>query len=249
MLKKSAPARLCTWKGRACFRLVEQNQATDKLRGITKRLQQSIWSAGTLPLIARKADPRIGGHWCGKKGGQTRGTRVDAQLTKLINAGPSAWKNTSHVYRLTKMVLSGLHAQGLEPVLAQRPVASKLYKLGTAADIVCYSKADNSLYLIELKCGYDHGRKAAALLGDQECKMQAPLHKAADCNVHRHLAQLAVTWRLFTKEVGMTRKLEELGVEGKVKAAVLYANDAGVELFPMTDWWERRGLPLLKALR
>jgi hypothetical protein len=173
---------------------------------------------------------------------------VDAQLTKLINAGPAAMKKQLHVYRLTKMVLSGLHERGLEPVMAQRCVISERHRLGTAADIVCFSKAENRVFLVELKCGFDSGRTAAAVHNGKACKMRAPLSGASDCNVHRHLSQLAVTHHLFVKEQDTLQKLGDLGVEREVKGLLMYANDDGVEFFDLGPWWEKRAGKVLDCL-
>lgn len=249
LLKKSSPAKLVgvgKFKG---FVPLKQGQKTGrKLRGLTKRLEKRVFSAGTLPLIARTSQGWVGGHWKGKSGGRTRGTKVDAQLTRLINAGPAALKKQANVYKLSKMVISGLHEKGLEPILAQRSVISERHRLGTAADIVCYSKADNSLALVELKCGYDAGRTAAAVHKGKACNMKGPLSGASDCNVHRHLSQLAVTHHLFNNEEATVSKMGDLGVEKAVKGFLLYANDSGVEFFELTPWWEKRAGKILEIL-
>ena len=249
LLKKSAPAKLVgvgKFKG---FVPLRQGQKTGrKLRGLTKRLEKKVWSSGVLPLIARTSQGRAGGHWKGASGGRKRGSKVDSQLTKLINAGPAAIKKQLHVYRLTKMVLSGLHERGLEPLMAQRCVISESHRLGTAADIVCFSKADNQVVLVELKCGFDSGRTAAAVNQGKVCNMRGPLSGASDCNVHRHLAQLAVTHHLFTSEQDTLDKLGDLGVEKKIRGLLMYANDSGVEYFELGAWWQKRASQVVACL-
>jgi hypothetical protein len=249
-LKKSSPAVLVGTGRFKAFSPLRQGKKTGrKLRGLTKRLEKKAWSSGTLPMIAKRSNGRAGGHWLGKNGGRKRGTKVDAQLTRLINAGPSAMKNALHVYRLTKMVLAGLASKGLEPVAAQRPVISETHRIGTAADIVAYSKKTNKLVMVELKTGFDTGRTAAALNSDgKACKMQAPLSGAWDCNAHRHLAQLAVTRELFVREKSTLDRLGELGLEREVDGMLMYANDEGVEFFELTEWWVKRGGKLLNAI-
>jgi len=248
-LKKSQPAKLVgvgRFKG---FVPLRQGMKTGrKLRGLTKRLEKTVWSRGALPLIARTSKSRPGGHWKGKDGGRTRGSKVDAQLTKLINGGPALMKKQLHVYRLTKMVLSGLHERGLEPVMAQRCVISERHRLGTAADVVCFDKSDNSVVLVELKCGFDSGRTAAAMRKGTACNMRGPLSGASDCNVHRHLAQLAVTHHLFTSEQQTLDKLGEMGVGKEVKGLLMYACDDGVEFFNLAEWWEKRAGKVLDCL-
>lgn len=248
-LKKSAPASL-VGKGKfRGFAVLRQGKRTNvKLRGLTKRLQKQLWSAGQLPTIAMRSDGRAGGHWKGKAGGRKRGAKVDAQLTRIINAGPSAANKALHVYRLTKMVLSGLAARGLEPVMAQRTVISEAHRIGTAADIMAYDKEANQLVVVELKCGFDHGRTAAAAMNGKLCSMGAPLDKASDCNLHRHLAQLAVTRELFAREAETAARLSELGIEQTVGGLLIYANDQGVEFHTLENWWEKRASKMLTAL-
>ena len=249
LLKKTQPARLVGRGGYRGFVPLRADGTTGtKLRGLTKRLQSRLWSDGELPAMAKRADPRAGGHWGGVKGGQLRGQRVDAQLGRLINAGPAAWKAQRHVYRLTKMVLSGLAARRLEPVLAQRCAISVARRLGTAADIVAYSKETNRLVLVEVKCGYDMGRTAPAERDGRVCKMQPPLSRATDCNLHRHLLQLCVTRHLFAAERATLARVAELGVDPEVDAVLMYANDAGVEFHELGEWWRKRGASVVRRL-
>ena len=249
LLKKTQPAKLTgSGKFRGFVPLRADGTTGAKLRGLTKRLESKLWSGGELPPMAKRADPRAGGHWGGAKGGQMRGKRVDAQLTRLINAGPAAWKAQHHIYRLTKMVLSGLAARGLEPVGSQRCVVSDRHRIGTAIDIVAYSAADSRLVLVELKCGYDHGRKAAAERDGAPCTMRAPLSHVRDCNLHRHLLQLCVTRHLFVGEKATLARMGELGVHPEVDGLLMYANDAGVEFYELDAWWRRRGPKILASL-
>jgi hypothetical protein len=249
LLKKTQPAKLVgSGKFRGFVPLRQGGAVGPKLRGLTKRLQTRFWSDGDLPPLAKRSNPRAGGCWGGQKGGQQRGTRVDAQLTRLINAGPAAWKKQQHVYRLTKMVLSGLAARGLEPVTSQRCAISEKQRIGTAADIVAFHAETNRLVLVELKCGYDNGRKAPAEICGKPCKMQAPLSRVSDCNVHRHLLQLCVTRQLFVTEKTTLARIGELGVEPEVDALLMYANDAGVEFYELDEWWRSRGAKLVGLL-
>lgn len=250
-LKKSAPAKLVgvgKFKG---FALVHQGMKTStKLKGLTKALAKRVWSKGALPAIAKRSDPRPGGHWGGKRGGIKRGAKVDAQLSRLINAGPAALKKVSHVYNLTRMVLSGLSTQGLEPVMAQRAVASPTHRVGTAADFVCVNKNTNRLVLVELKCGFDHGITAPTVNGrGKACMMQAPLSKATDCVLHRHLMQLSVTREMLVREVATLAKIGDLGLNKEVDGLLMYARDSGVEFYPLDDWWKARAGKVLDALK
>jgi hypothetical protein len=248
-LKKSSPAALTgTGKFKTFTVLRQGKKAGCKLRGLTKRLEKKLWSAGTLPSIAKRSGGRAGGHWKGKNGGRKRGTKVDAQLTRLINAGPAAMNKAVHVYRLTKMVLSGLHARNLEPVLAQRVVISETDRIGTAADVIALDTKSNRLVVVELKCGYSSGRTAAAARKGKLCKMRAPLRTASDCNLHRHMAQLAVTRELFVREWKTLQRVGELGVQEGVEAVLMYADDNGVEFHSLDEWWEKRASQMLSSI-
>ena len=248
-LKKAAPAALVGTGKYKGFAVLRQGKKTGtKLRGLTKRLEKKLWSRGTLPSIAKRSNGRAGGHWKGKQGGRKRGAKVDAQLTRLINAGPAEMKKAMHVYRLTKMVLSGLASRGLEPVIAQRAVISETHRVGTAADILAYDKKANQLVVVELKCGFDNGRTAAAVKNGKACKMASPLSSASDCNVHRHLAQLTVTRDLLVREKDTLDRLGELGLAREVGGLLMYANDEGVEFYELTEWWAKRAEKVLNAI-
>lgn len=249
-LKKTAPAALAGSGRFRGFALLRQGKKTGvKLRGLTKRIEKKLWSAGTLPSVAKRSDERPGGHWRGPKGGQRRGARVDAQLTRVVNAGPAAMKREQHMYRLTRMVLSALAAQGLEPVLAQRAVVSERHRIATAPDILAYDKARNRLVLVELKCGYPDGRTAAACdARGKPCRMRKPFDRAHDCNLNRHIAQLALTHELFRREAATLDRLGELGLEREVEGVLMYACDGGVETHALTSWWKRRSARALEAV-
>lgn len=157
-------------------------------------------------------------------------------------------KRATHVYRLTKMVLAGLSSHGLEPVLAQRTVISEMKRIGTAADMIAYNRKENRLVVVELKCGFDCGRSAPAMKDGKPCKMEGPLHGASDCNVNRHLAQLAVTRELFVREKATMDRIGELGLEREVAGVLMYANDEGVETHDLDEWWKKRAVGVLGTL-
>lgn len=247
LLAKSAPAKLVGSGRKIGF---ESRATGTKLRGITKQLRERLWSEGMLPLIARQSDMsiRAQGTWSGKKGGQRRGDRVDKQLSKIINAGKEAAKKQKSMFRLTRMALSALANRGLDPVIAQRSVISEPHRLGTAADILAYHKETNRLVVIELKCGYDRGRQAAATDEGKPCKMRSPCGQASDCNVHRHLAQLTVTRELFAREHDTMKKVGDLGIDQTIDGLLMYINDAGAEFYDLTEWWKKKASKVVQAI-
>jgi hypothetical protein len=137
------------------------------------------------------------------------------------------------------MAISALSEHKLQPVCAQRVVASAQHRIGTAADIVCFDARRSTLVVVELKCGFDGGRKAPAEKGGAACKMKAPLSKLPDCNVNRHMAQLAITWELLRRE-----KLP-LPLD---RGVLLYVNDEGAEFFELAAWWKKKAPALLDSI-
>ncbi len=250
LLKKSAPGKLVGESRYKGYQVVRQGKLCgSKLKGITKLLDSRVYSNGTLPLIARKADPRPGGHWTGKNGGRSRGSKVDAQVSRIVNSGAAALKKITHCYTLTRLVFAALKAKNLEPVMAQRVVLSEARRIATAADILCYDTEKHRLVVVELKTGFDHGRRAAAETSDgKPCKMKPPLSKLADCNLNRHLCQLAVTRELFVREKDTLAKLAEMGLSTDVDGMLLYAADAGVEWFSLSDYFCKRAGKMIDAL-
>ena len=207
-----------------------------KLKGITKALDKHVFSGGALPW---GSGSRLG--WKGKGGGRRRGSAVDAQLSRIVNSGAK----TKAKFRLTRMAVAALKKVGLEPVVAQRAVASG--KLGTAADLLCFHKKDNQLVVVEVKCGFSE-RHAPATKEGRRCKMRAPLSQVEDTALHRHLAQLVVTREMLSRDKAVTGKLKELGLDTDLGALLLYLDDESAELFELPEWWTRRGAKLLKTL-
>ena len=246
-LRESSPAIL---SGTGKYKGFQSKATNKKLRGLTGTLKSRLWSGGILPTIARKADTAIRPKmaWKGKRGGQMRGTKVDQQLTKLINGGKMAILRQKSMYKLTKLALSALAKRRLDPVMAQRSVLDEQRRLGTAADAICYDKKKNRLVVVELKCGYDHGRTAAAERGGRPCKMKSPCSKALDSNLHRHLAQLALTREMFVRETKTLKKIGDLGIEQNVEGLLLYVNDEGVEFHPLSEWWQKKAGKILVSL-
>lgn len=208
-----------------------------KLKGLTKALDKLVFSDGTLRW---GSGARAG--WKGKGGGRRRGSAVDAQLSRIVNSGTKVPAK----FRLTRMAVAALRKVELEPVVAQRGVASG--KLGTAADLLCFHKKDNQLVVVEVKCGFTDVRHAPATKDGRRCKMRAPLSQVVDTALHRHFAQLVVTREMLQRDKAVIDKLKELGLDTELGALLLYLDDESAELFVIPDWWARRGAKLLKAL-
>ena len=247
LLKDTAPCKLVGKGVTKHFEIKGQSTGSGlKLKGLTKRLYTHIFSDGELPSIAKSSARPAGGHWRGPGGGRKRGSAVDAQVSRLANLTFEK-RSTSKMLNLTKLVFAALAVRGLEPIMGQRAVCSQLHRVGTAADIVCYDGANNAVVVVELKCGHSGARTAAAVKCGQPCVMQSPLQKAADSTLHRHMCQLAVTHHLLTKEANLITKLNNMGVES-VQGALVYANDASVDVYPLESWWIKRASRILTKL-
>jgi len=246
-LKDSAPCKL-VGSGITKHFEIRQSGTTRgiRLKGLTKRLQAHIFSDGELPLIAKASAAPAGGHWRGPDGGRRRGSAVDAQVSRL--AGVSSEKRyASKMLNLTRLVFSALSVRGLEPVMGQRAVCSQLHRVGTAADVVCYDVNTNEVVVVELKCGHSGARTSAAVKSGKACHMKGPLSRAPDSTLHRHLAQLAVTHHLLTRETTTMRSLANMGVDGVI-GILLYANDASVDVYDLDQWWIGKACKILHAI-
>lgn len=217
-----------------------------RLRGLHKALEKHIYSEGSLPETAiRASGRRPGGHWGGPNGGRKRGARVDAQISRIINMGPSAEKKL-HVYNLTKSAFAALQMAGLTPVYAQR--ATCRGSLGTAADLIVWDEAEQKLGIVEVKCGYDKARDAPAKRGGRICRLQSPLEGAKDTTRNRHMAQLLATCQMTANEEGLFARLASLGIQNDIKGVLLYINDDGAEITVLDHWWQSRGGALVTKM-
>lgn len=242
-LRKGAPARLIGRGSRRGFaRLHEGKRLGRRLSGLTKRLAERLHSEATLPSVTRQ---RVARHaWKGKQGGRRRGIAIDQQVSMVANGR----KPRRSLYRLTKVALTALKAEGLRLVCGQLPVASDADNLASAIDVVGVRDGPDGteLVLVELKTGYDRGRQLPAMRQGVAQTMRGPLQRAEDCLCHRHLAQLAATTALFLSDPCVGERLETLQVQ-RVTALLLYVTDADVEFIPLADWWVKKGAAIVRA--
>ena len=147
--------------------------------------------------------------------------------------------------KLTRLTFASLEFHGLVPISGQRVVVDDVLNLATAIDLVCLR--DNTLVLVELKSGYAGDRGASAVINGKVATMHAPLKRANDSNLHRHLSQLTATVALFDAETDTLVRLRQAGVQ-HVEGVLLYVDDAGSELHTLPDWWRRRGDAVLSRL-
>ena len=210
-----------------------------KLTGITKALDKHVFSDGSLPW---GAGSRLG--WKGKGGGRRRGSAVDAQLTRIVNSGAK----TQAKFRLTRMAVAALKKVGLEPVVAQRAVASG--SLGTAADLLCFEKKHNQ-----------PRRRRGQVRIQQACATRRRPRAARSARCARRSRRSSTPRSTATsRSSSATREMlrrdksrrptssTSSGLDTELGALLLYLDDESAELFVIPDWWVRRGAKLLKVV-
>ena len=214
-------------------------------QGLTKVLNKKIILTASCPRSRCGAADRAG---TGEAlmPGASAARNVDAQVSRVINQGPSA-ANT-----LTSTTHKDLLRRDDQARTDTDPRSSALScscRVGTAADVIAYDEAHNRLVVVELKSGYDQGRDLPATRGGKECRLSAPLSGVKDTTRARHMTQLLATWAMLKREKKLFERLAELGVNAEVGAVLLYCNDQGAESAELCDWWFRRGAALLEALK
>ena len=208
------------------------------LRGITKLLEEKLYSTGTIDYTSASTS---GTSWKGPNGGLRRGKAVDTQVSRLASCGVQKRKGSAS-YKLSRYVFSALEKSNLEPLQGQRVVVDTLRNIGTAIDVLAYNSQTNALAVVELKTGFAASRTTPALdASSQECRFNYPCAGATDCLLHRHLAQLAVTHRLFVKEKTLMDTLKKKFGIKSVEGKLLYVNERDTSLYELTTWWIRRG--------
>lgn len=247
-LKESAPGKLTKGKYKG-YRAIDSHGAFEgpTLKGITKRLAAKLYSAGELDESATTSTEWTPRCWQGNNGGLRRGKAVDSQVSRLASASDAARKAASK-YKYTAIAFSALAKAGLTPLLGQRVALSRLHGVATAADMLCWHSASNSVVVVELKCGFSGNRTAPAVAKSRPQKMKAPCAGASDCLLHRHMAQLATTYELLQKEARLLATLKTKFGVAELKGALLYVNDRDSQLHELSDWWVRRGKALVALL-
>ena len=249
LLKKTARAKFVASRQHGGgYRMLDEKsrKATGaRLRGVAKRISETLCSDGQLPKPPSDGVDKKGKAWRGEGGSLRRGTAVDRQVSRLCKVSERQ-RQHSAMLTLTRMVFVALEHHNMVPVDAQRVVCDASRRLGTAVDIVAMRGA--RLVLVELKCGF-HGRKdlPARDANGKLCMLKAPLTKAKDCVLHRHFAQLAATLALFKSEKTTQQQLQKIGI-ADVDAVLLYVDDGGSILYELPEWWQERGHRILNNI-
>ncbi len=219
-------------------------QLGQKCGGLTKRLNEHIFSYGQLPSITKQALERRSR--TKTQSGFARGKKVDAQLTRIANGGTL---RLSALHPLSSATLGALRTEGMQLVCGQLPVGSNTHRLATAVDLVALrvdAGGQQELVLVELKTGFDQGRTMAAMKAGRSQNLRGPLSAASDCLTHRHMAQIAAATALFVGDQTAIELLKRHNISS-VSGVLLYANNESVEFHAMDSWWVSRGAAIVMA--
>jgi len=189
--------------------------------------------------------------WKGADAGLRRGTAVDAQITRLVQAGARVPEKGQ--FKLTQAILSALDLEGLVPFISQLPVANADSNVATALDVLCYSKNSEELAVVELKCGFSGDVLAPALgLTGGMCRMRRTLRSAPDCILNRHFAQLSCTLSMFAADPKFMSIVRAHGFKNVTRAVLVYADELQsgprARVYQLPEWWKKRAPSVLKYI-
>jgi len=248
-LQNTAPGKLTKAGKYNGYRALDAHGAFEgpTLKGITKRLAAKLYSNGVLDDTATSSTEWTPTAWKGTNGGLRRGKAVDSQVSRLAGATKTELA-AAKKFKFSSLAFSALENAGLEPIVGQRVALSKQHGIATAADMVCFHAASNSLVVVELKCGFSGNRVIPAVFKGKTQKMNAPCSGAEDCILNRHLAQLTVTRQLLEAEPRFKSQLQaQFGISA-IKGVLLYVCDRDTQLHELSDYWRRRGRALVQTL-
>jgi hypothetical protein len=247
-LQNTAPGKLTKGKYKG-YRATDAHGAFEgpTLKGVTKRLAAKLYSRGELDDTATSSTEWTPTAWKGTNGGLRRGKAVDSQVSRLAGATQTARAKASK-FKFSALAFSALGKAGLEPIVGQRVALSKQHGLATAADMVCFHAASNSLVVVELKCGFSGNRLLPATFKGKTQKMNAPCSGAEDSILNRHLAQLAVTRQLLETEPRFKSQLHAQFGICDLRGVLLYVCDRDTQLHELGEWWRKRGRALVQTL-
>lgn len=242
ILQDHTNSKLC---GKGKFRAFrEYNPRSGKFgtkiySGLTKKLQQHIYPQQTPPI----------GRSYSRLNGRTRGRRVDAQLSNIVNRKRFKIKSGEHLHKMTKVALASLHQQGLEPIKAQVPVCCDVNGIATAVDVLAARSCEDDknmleLVVVELKTGFDQDR----MKNNKELHLKAPLNMIEDNWCARHLAQLACTWSMFVQNKEMLRSLKTRCNVRDVTAILLYVTEYDQEIVELPFFYGERSRLVLQHM-
>ena len=126
-------------------------------------------------------------------------------------------------------------------------------RVASAIDLLCLRHCEDDptqleLVVVEVKTGYSQRRMDCCHKNGGVVCMKAPLNSVGDSWCHRHLAQLAATWRMFVQDEALMDALCARVKVRDVSGMLLYLTESDVEAIPLPEWWASASFKLLDAL-
>lgn len=185
--------------------------------------------------------------------GFRRGADIDKELTKFANARVGSVRSTRSLHRLTRLAIAAIHGYGLRVVGAQHGVYHPNRRVASAVDLICVRESEQGdssfeIVLIEIKTGYDDHRMNSQGTRTTKQTMKAPLRTVEDSWCHRHMAQIASTWRMFVNDSELMNSLNVHANVTEASGMILYLTENDIEMIPLPEWWARVSDRLLDAL-
>jgi hypothetical protein len=154
--------------------------------------------------------------------GSLRGSIVDQEIQRVTLRGEDGI-HKMHPY--TRKLVRALKVAGLQPLVCQVPVFDLDRGLATAVDLVCESHDRQTLYLVEIKCGFNGNTYT-----DHNAQMKHELKNVSNCPKHQHQVQASVTHALFEKCYASQKRYRD------VKTLIARVTDEGTYFEPIRQW-------------
>jgi len=170
---------------------------------------------------------------CKSSDAMKHGKIVDDEISFLATHGLEKLRKSKHckgklenLDRCTYNLLLFLKKKMWKPVLAQFPIYSSEFRLATAIDLICVSMdGTQQLILLELKATLNQDDSTYR---HQDRTMAPPLDRVYNSYANHHQLQLALMWRMLTRDYGIEPDL----------ALVVRVCATSVTEYEMEEWCE-----------
>jgi hypothetical protein len=157
--------------------------------------------------------------------GRFRGSKVDRQVTSVVNCGLEATRRLGKLHPYTTAFFKALDTWRLAPIWSQYTVFDPEACIATDIDLICVCRRTGGYVVIELKCGFDK------YYHNSLSQFHGVLEGVGDCALNQHHLQLY--W-------GASALERTFGVP--IEAAfVVQVHEGGVSRYPVPEWLVERG--------
>lgn len=156
--------------------------------------------------------------------GSLRGSIVDSEIRKVVKIG----KRTCGLERMhpyTRKLVKAIEMLNFKLVATQVPVFDLDRGIATAIDLICEKKGSRTLYLIEIKCGYNDNT-----FTDHNSQMKHELKSVSNSPKHQHQVQAAVAHFLFLNTYKSKQQFSS------VETLIARVTDYGTHFEPIRPW-------------